>query len=1833
MGIEELIEGLRRRGVVLWDNGERLGYRAPRGVLDEQDLAALRSRKDEILAHLQSVGAIRHDARSRYEPFPMTDIQRAYNTGRRAGYELGGTGCHSYVELRTPRLDRERLEAAWHALIRRHDLLSAVVVPPDMLRVVPFEQGPVLEECDLRGHDPRCPDEDYLSRRREMEDRAYSPGEWPLHEFRLLQFDECSIVQFSIDMTIADFLSVQVMVDELMALYAGRPLAPVPEVSFRDIVVSRAARRASPAGQGEYDTARQYWLEAVDSLPGRPSLPVEHGAGEADGPVRFTRRTWRCSPEAWASMAARAKEHAVTPSSVLLTVYTDVLRRWSTSPDFCVNVTSMSRADRVTGIERIVGDFTGVTVHASRAHPGPFIDRARATQHRLAEELSHAAFPGMEVLREMSRAKGESVVIPVVFTGALGTGPRRQDGAAAELAYGVSRTPQVWIDCQALEEGATCHVNWDVREGTIAPAILEDMWESFTQALDRLADDASAWQSRDVVRLGSRTRAVRARIGRADAQRPATTLHAGFWEQVRDRPEDLALVHGGRDYSYRQLAGYVQALDPLLSGLGEGDRVAIVLGKSVWQVAAVLAVLSTGAAYVPIDHDQPPARQERMASACRPRLIIADGGYRAAEGAPRVIDVDGLRPTTWTGALPPPVPADALAYIIFTSGSTGAPKGVAMTHAAAMNTIADVNERFGRSRPRTVLAVSRLSFDLSVYDIFGTLSSAGTLVLPTQAEVRDPSAWIGLIRAAGVDTWNSVPALFEMLLQERRAGDLPPEESLEVVLLSGDVIPHTLPARAVPVFPRAELISLGGATEAGIWSIYHVMTDHTGQEAIPYGVPLSRQGVHVLDELLNECPDGVKGRIHISGDSLAMGYFDDPQTTRQKFLAPAGRDRRLYDTGDIGSYRRDGVVEFHGRVDNQVKINGYRVETGEVESVLRGHQDVEQAAVIAEEVNGRKRLRAFVTPAHKEAPAGGAAHQDRESRQSREARGVSAGSSPLAQALTRRWAAGPSPAGPDAAAYAAWMQAGNEASLAALLAAFTEAGLFAEPGARHRGGDDGDIVARLDPTAEFRDLVDRWLDILVCEGVLLRDGGGFSITRESLERYRMEEAWDRFARLEEQVRNGTELFEYQRRAAGTLLSQVRGEVNPVDLFFPGGSTGTARAIYGSNRVSTAMNEAVAEAVAGAVESCGDRPVRILEVGAGVGATTERILPRLPDTVAEYRFTDISTFFLRHAKEAYGDYGFMSYGILDINAECDGQDIEMGAYDVIVCANVLHNSVNIDEALARLDRLRGPGGIIVVVEPVTELYAALISISIKMSLVDFTDVRGGTHRVFITDEQWGQVLARAGLERIAEYPAAGDPLRECGQRLLVIGEAGARPLLEEELLDFLRDNLPGYMVPVSVKVMDSMPLSPQGKIDRRALAGTPSAGPASTTPATNRPQGDLEERIAAVWRDVLDVEEVGRDQDFYALGGDSLLMAQTVTRMRQEVEALSSQSWDFIMREMLKRPTVADIASATGRAAPAQGGAPSDPARSERVHVYAMPGGTRCRAVFHAGTGRLRDYEHLVPALMDLDPRTAHVGFTAADAEEYLDSPTDSLLIERARLYAQDLVDLDMDSYELVGYCIGGFLAIETAKILTELGRRVERVVAISTHLCPHRITNELLCEFAYGCVLDMDPRSIGASFSLDQLHEALSHVLHGVNRDIADEELCALEGRYAAIGAFFTDLSRMSPRRRRRLIYEAIEGIDAGSHSARTMLEILYDVFRHSLRGTIGYVPDVYLGKVLVLEPEHGVEGFYPSLGGDVDWPATVLGGLETATVSGSHATCLLEDNYGSILRHFQDGR
>ncbi|MFP5285671.1 MAG: non-ribosomal peptide synthetase, partial [Thermoanaerobaculia bacterium] len=287
---------------------------------------------------------------------------------------------------------------------------------------------------------------------------------------------------------------------------------------------------------------------------------------------------------------------------------------------------------------------------------------------------------------------------------------------------------------------------------------------------------------------------------------------------------------------------------------------------------------------------------------------------------------------------------------------------VVIDHRGAANTIADVNRRFRVSAADRVLALSSLSFDLSVWDLFGILGAGGRVVMPDPGASRDPAHWHERIESEGVTVWNSVPALMELYADYLESHGLTVPSSLRLVMLSGDWIPVSLPGRLLALGSRAELISLGGATEASIWSVlFPVGEVDPAWRSIPYGRPMANQTLHVLDARLDPAPDWVPGQLWLGGVGLARGYWKDEAKTRASFVVHPRTGERLYRTGDLGRWLPDGNVELLGREDLQVKIQGYRVEPGEIESALARHPAVREAVVTAVgEARGHKRLVAYV---------------------------------------------------------------------------------------------------------------------------------------------------------------------------------------------------------------------------------------------------------------------------------------------------------------------------------------------------------------------------------------------------------------------------------------------------------------------------------------------------------------------------------------------------------------------------------------------------------------------------------------------------------------------------------------------------------------------------------------------------------------------------------------------------------------------------------------------------------------------------------------------------------
>ncbi len=962
--------------------GDEFGVELPlRSVFERPTVAglaaAISARTDRLGLETQPVEALsvvpaRPDQQG--EPFPLTEIQQAYWIGRTAGFELGNVAAHYYVEVDYAELNVARLNSVWQRLIQRHAMLRAIVRSDGRQQVLeqvpPFE----VEVVDLR-EAPAAAAQAELDRLRGALSHEVRPSDtWPLFDIRAARLDGARVrVFYSFDLLIADAFSLLLLSREAAELYANPTMSLQPlSLSFRDYVLNEPRL----GSEEEHQRSRDYWQERLPKLPPAPELPLVKLPAAVERPW-FVRYATRLDPPRWARLKSHAAHLGLTPTTVVLRAFADVLALWSKHPHFSLNLTVMNRLPVHAQVSQLVGEFTSLELLAidGTANGGSFLARAASLQQQLWEDLDHRRRGGVQLMRDMARDLDAHAraLLPVVFTSTLSLGGDQDDtlpfvGTGVPV-FGLTQTPQVWLDCGAFQHAGSLIVNWDAVEELFPPELLTDMSRAFEALLGQLADDELVWQTARPAALPVEQRRQREDVNATDGPVPSGLLHAPFLTQARRQPHAPAVVDATRTLSYDEVEQRSAHLAVELRQLGArpNELVAVVMEKGWEQVVATLGILRSGAAYLPLDPDLPAERLLYLLGHAEVSLAVTqprvDDRLAWPAGLQR-LRVESNAPMGATEPLEAVQTPEDLAYVIFTSGSTGVPKGVMIDHRAALNTLVDLNERFGVGPEDRVFALSSLSFDLSVYDIFGTLAAGGAIVMPDAAATRDPMHWSELLRRHRVTLWNSVPALMQMLVEfaTDRPGSFP--ESLRLIWLSGDWIPVALPDRIRTLHGGVQLVSMGGATEASIWSILHpINVVDSARRSIPYGKPLRNQTFHVLDDELEPRPVWAVGQLYIGGIGLAQGYWRDPIKTSAKFIVHPRTGERLYHTGDLGRYLPDGNIEFLGREDFQVKIQGFRVELGEIEAALAQHPAVRETVVIARDgatAVADKRLVAYV---------------------------------------------------------------------------------------------------------------------------------------------------------------------------------------------------------------------------------------------------------------------------------------------------------------------------------------------------------------------------------------------------------------------------------------------------------------------------------------------------------------------------------------------------------------------------------------------------------------------------------------------------------------------------------------------------------------------------------------------------------------------------------------------------------------------------------------------------------------------------------------------------------
>lgn len=896
--------------------------------------------------------------------FELTDIQYSYLIGREDDQVLGGVGCHAYLEIDGENIKEDRLKKAWNKLQYRHPMLRAKFTKDGYQEIMGKPYDEEIEIFDLSTLDEETSSLRLIEIRTQLSHRKLNVNEGQVAGLSLAKLLNNKFrIFFDIDLLVSDVMSMSIIIKELAELYSDVSLDCLDSYTFKEYMQDLD-------NNSNYEDDKLFWKQKINSFEiERPNLPLKKQP-EQIKETKFTRRIRIIEKEQWNTIKSIAASYNSTPSMVLLTAYALILERWCNQKKFFINIPLFNRDLSNENLKNMVGDFTNILlVEYESVDDSSFLDTLKRINKTFLENVSHSAYSGVQVQRDISRKQGTSVnVAPVVFACnidyPLETELSRKE--FGKLSYMISQTPGVWIDFQTYVVDGDLILCWDTVDELFPIELLDDMINSLYTLLISLTLTINWGKRVDVLPKSQKIIRKQEVEEILPLKYPDETLYDGFIRNVKLNPDKVAIIDSEtkEQITYRKLYDISLRLADYLynDGVKKGEYVGITLPRGSKQLYAIFGILFIGAAYVSIGISQPSDRRNKIYEQIGINHIISDEETIVKcslnNEEVKLIDLDKGMNSYKRLESPVQVSPYDSAYIIMTSGTTGIPKGVEIMHTSAINTCIDLNEKYNVNSADTILMVSAIDFDLSVYDIFGVLRAGGTIVTTSEDNYRNPDEWLKLIDKYKVTIWNSVPILFDMIvtMAEGKNRQLP----FRTVMLSGDWIAINLPERFYNISDKMNsvVVAMGGATEASIWSNYmnvpRKISD--GWVSIPYGKPLKNQVYRVADSFGRVCPNYVKGELLIGGVGVAKGYYGDEELTEKKFFVE--EDLRWYRTGDSGTTWNDGTIEFLGRIDKQVKIKGYRIELGEIEEAVRRKLNFKNVKVITN--YRRNSLYAFV---------------------------------------------------------------------------------------------------------------------------------------------------------------------------------------------------------------------------------------------------------------------------------------------------------------------------------------------------------------------------------------------------------------------------------------------------------------------------------------------------------------------------------------------------------------------------------------------------------------------------------------------------------------------------------------------------------------------------------------------------------------------------------------------------------------------------------------------------------------------------------------------------------
>ncbi|HGD5269469.1 MAG: amino acid adenylation domain-containing protein [Peptostreptococcus sp.] len=1400
---------------------------------------------------------INENKESSQNEFKLTDVQYAYFIGRQDNQVLGGIGCHAYLEIIGKDINVDKLGNSWITLQDINPMLKAKFNKNATQQILK-ESNP--REMEIYNFEHLYDNKEVLNNelkklRNMLSHRKLNieKGEVAGLAIAILPENKYRIF-LDIDLLVADVMSLSIIIDELSRLYKGENILKNSDYTFKNYIEERELDEKT------YNEDKSFWKYKIQSkFPLEPpALPLNKNP-ELIKNVTFSRRKKIVDSSIWSGIKENAAKNKVTPSMVLLTCYAIIIERWTNQDRFAINIPLFNRESTRDEVNNMVADFTNLLLVEWERNNEVFINKVKALSDTLLENAYHSSYSGVEVQREICKIVGKNInIAPIVFACNIDypveTVQSRE--ALGRVDFMVSQTPQVWLDFQTYVIDDDLILCWDSVNDLFPDKMLDDMFDSFYSLLTSMADNDNWYKICDVLPLNQKLVREKELNDILPLRFTYETLYTRFLSMKDKYAKKEAIIDArtGESLRYDELyAKSIQIASNLISkGVKKGDYVGITLPRGHKQIIGLLGILFAGATYVPIGVNQPSKRREKIYEQIQISYVLTDEQtiekYHLNNKEITFVDIDD---DNIHNKLNEPVKIDSYdtAYIIMTSGTTGIPKGVEIAHNSAVNTINDLNEKYKVNSNDSVIMVSAIDFDLSVYDIFGMLSVGGTIITLDDGNFKEPDFWLDLINKYNVTIWDSVPILFDMLITmaEGKGAYVP----LRLVFLSGDWIATTLPGRFYDISKDSIVVGMGGGTEASIWSNYINIPKEIplSWKSIPYGKALKNQVYRVVDGLGRICPNYVKGELFIGGVGVAKGYRGDEELTNKKFIELDGI--RWYKTGDAGRTWNDGTIEFLGRLDNQVKVKGHRIELGEIEDAILRFNQVTKSIVQVVKIGNSNQLVAFIEASDDN--CGEKIKSNQKLKDTIEDTRITYEE------------------------YSDFLSLQNNLVLETIFTTFECLGIE-----RDRKYSFFEIMEVCQIDAEYTELIKRWISLLVSNNLIINVENKYIFKTN---------------------KNNIVLTPKFKLLKEKIIAVLKGKMNSIYAFYDKSSTNNLTNLLRNLTNYEANKDRLVEIIE-VILKMKNNSVRILEVGARDANLTQSILELFGDKINEYISIDNSLFFKDEFETIIDKYN--NFKFINKRIEEDIYDkVGDKKFDVVIFYNSLHRFNNIEGVFKEVKEILNNDGVLMGSEINRELLLPEISAAIL-------EKGFRTHSKLNIDEPIIpdlREISKVGIYNNYEkiYTDGDKEILKTGYMLFVFKKRKVA-INTEDLVAFLKEKIPTYMIPFKFVKMDKLPLNKNQKVDRKALIryienlNHDDLELNSKNEYLLNSNNEILNNLIIIFKEIFGSDSINSSSNYFQLGGDSLVATKVISRIKEEFNT------QITVGDVFNNPILNDLAS-------------------------------------------------------------------------------------------------------------------------------------------------------------------------------------------------------------------------------------------------------------------------------------------------------------------------------------